>query len=889
MKLGQYIMNCTYPSELIQEIDSKGFHVLDEHDFLKTLVYFSRASTPDLKKLPKTISRRNGTKQSILVVGDSPNLDFYLKLFPFSHYVPIGWISASHSYSFIEGKSYSQLIEMADKFLLLDKSDKLVSGLDDSKSIFMVKKENNESATFHFGSSNDGVKFLSIIPQVINGIVWLGQKTIGLVNKYPGYAPIVDMQNFKNQYIPYAYLGFYNPWDYYFKPFIDYSIEDVYESSSVTISTLKYGDFPPISKDILSTRIIEKTNSVYRKLMSTHADDGILGVYLRGTDYYYTNWHKQPFDPYEAVEMAKQYMESYNLKYVFLSTEDQNNYAVFKKMFQDNLLALERERFFELHYYKEDEANLDCLQTGDNYIIDTLLICRTNGIISGSGSANATIDSFRKGGNVSFFDIIMTKQQNAVVGKVPLIVESHNRNRLKIDLNDNCGDMVTLGEGDMIHLKVKSGAGTTIQITKETPIDINILETYVCSTGPLHEQCPGAEVSLIFYDCSHLALKRKSTDALIFDRPISSVTVMLSVPGNTDVDVLFYIQIEKGPCVTAYEPYRFSTTQIALRSRQDYFYDARFLQKISFSKGVMTFADRDIPICLTEIKLFNDVVRYDHGYIIYSLNNQVFKSIEEIHGSESSSNIKYEQTVDLKWMGKLPVFDLTKQMVRSFVKNMILSNVLEFQQFALGVCKRNYKADLTLAGYIGRIYANGFGVEANIPEACKWYEMCLKGGLKWVIVEYAEMLFKDRSPLFNEELINKVISFETNNSTLFLAGRAFCYGVGVGKDPARAVSYLEMMTEPLPSNYNFVLFDALWSLEDIQRDAYMVSLVSDLSEIGNSGAIARMGKVFHYGRGVEKDLQKSKHYYEIALKKKVFWVNDELKAVLKELDATVNP
>ncbi|KQM10570.1 hypothetical protein AOA81_01385, partial [Methanomassiliicoccales archaeon RumEn M2] len=75
------------------------------------------------------------------------------------------------------------------------------------------------------------------------------------------------------------------------------------------------------------------------------------------------------------------------------------------------------------------------------------------------------------------------------------------------------------------------------------------------------------------------------------------------------------------------------------------------------------------------------------------------------------------------------------------------------------------------------------------------------------------------------------------------------------------------------------LFDILWNIGTPESYEEMVSIITDFSETGDCGAIFRLGRAFRFGKGVEKDLEKSVALFEKASKKISYAKNEQMGAL----------
>jgi hypothetical protein len=73
----------------------------------------------------------------------------------------------------------------------------------------------------------------------------------------------------------------------------------------------------------------------------------VLGVLCRGTDYLLKkpSGHPRQPDPIEVINMAKKIMDEKNCSHLYLATEDEEIYTVFKRHFGGRLLVNSQKRY----------------------------------------------------------------------------------------------------------------------------------------------------------------------------------------------------------------------------------------------------------------------------------------------------------------------------------------------------------------------------------------------------------------------------------------------------------------------------------------------------------------------------------------------------------------
>lgn len=225
--------------------------------------------------------------------------------------------------------------------------------------------------------------------------------------------PIVNMHNSKNAA---AFQGFSTteePWESLFEQPMSYGLNDIKNSKNITLSCKN-----PHSKEkyAIGIRIMENkerllsTSKLFKKYIRPNSpiqdfldtehnriigtQQRVLGVLCRGTDYTLKKpkYHPIQPDPKDMIVKAAEVMEKFNCNKIFLATEDQTAYELFKEHFGDNLLTNDYKKFTtkdldEVKYISQIENNQQQQQMGYLSSINILSKCccfiggRTGGTI----------------------------------------------------------------------------------------------------------------------------------------------------------------------------------------------------------------------------------------------------------------------------------------------------------------------------------------------------------------------------------------------------------------------------------------------------------------------------------------------------------------------------
>ncbi|MDR2593215.1 MAG: hypothetical protein LBC87_00385 [Fibromonadaceae bacterium] len=177
------------------------------------------------------------------------------------------------------------------------------------------------------------------------------------------YIPIIDMQNYDNQYLDGIGTGKENAWEYFFEQPCGFDLSQIRNSKNIIIAGLfaseKMLTFLYYNRDFDSQLFLEfkkvfqkyiKFNEVTKNYINEKEqiikDKRVLGVLARGTDYILKKPSAHPIQPdaFELIEKTKETMQKYNLDFVYLATEDESIFENFSKEFGEKLIHNNQKR-----------------------------------------------------------------------------------------------------------------------------------------------------------------------------------------------------------------------------------------------------------------------------------------------------------------------------------------------------------------------------------------------------------------------------------------------------------------------------------------------------------------------------------------------------------------
>lgn len=259
------------------------------------------------------------------------------------------------------------------------------------------------------------------IPNLLTQYYYNLQKLSYAVEK--GYTPVVDWQNYGR--MPHSedepVHGTTNAWEYYWDQPSKYTLEEVYQSKNVILSTQNIGQFgyipncsmsPPFAQyakklaeqcpKYASMFSFNKETQAYIDNAYDHLLKGkerVLGVIVRGSSYGMTGTvyksHPKQLSINELIKCVYKYLQEWDLEYIFFTNETQELIDIMKQEFKEKLVYLPRLRDSVDRLKNSDAKNPmyapgQKYQTNLDYITEIALLARCNSLLGSMSSGMRT-------------------------------------------------------------------------------------------------------------------------------------------------------------------------------------------------------------------------------------------------------------------------------------------------------------------------------------------------------------------------------------------------------------------------------------------------------------------------------------------------------------------
>jgi len=204
------------------------------------------------------------------------------------------------------------------------------------------------------------------------------------------FIPIIDMKNYPslhNEIHPINKNK--NAWEYYFKKINKYSLNEVYKSKNVYMSSKTFQK--KMSLDMTNNEIsryfsriktkkeiLQKINIFNKKKFKKN--NKILGVHFRGSTYKTARGHGFPLTKELMIKNIQFLIKKFNYNKIFVVTEEQEYLKALKEKFNDKIIFYDSFRMKKLDSYKIYPRKKHRYLLGEEILIETVLLSKCNGL-----------------------------------------------------------------------------------------------------------------------------------------------------------------------------------------------------------------------------------------------------------------------------------------------------------------------------------------------------------------------------------------------------------------------------------------------------------------------------------------------------------------------------
>lgn len=241
------------------------------------------------------------------------------------------------------------------------------------------------------GSRNSSVNFLLIQQRSLKGRGLFSLLSsvlcyIDIAEKY-SLVPVVDFENFHTVYNDEDVLTTKNAWEYYFDQLSKFTLDEVYESQNVYITSSRYPcnyDYSvaniPAIRSVYDRHIRIKDGIVESDLLSTEYSN-VLGVHYRGQEMRRARGHWFPPTTDQMRAAIDLMFERDGYERIFLVTEDLNLLEEIVRVYGDIVLYTDSYRTRGCNAYQAKCRPKHFYNLGRDVINDAVWLSKCGGLV----------------------------------------------------------------------------------------------------------------------------------------------------------------------------------------------------------------------------------------------------------------------------------------------------------------------------------------------------------------------------------------------------------------------------------------------------------------------------------------------------------------------------
>lgn len=193
-----------------------------------------------------------------------------------------------------------------------------------------------------------------------------------------------------------------------------------------------------------------------------------------------------------------------------------------------------------------------------------------------------------------------------------------------------------------------------------------------------------------------------------------------------------------------------------------------------------------------------------------------------------------------------------------------------------------------LYGIIGKIYRDRQDNKSSLCKSLEWYKKC-KPEDEYNRLEYCDTLILDGGAHTGIELISVLydLSLRDNATAMYRLGKLFFNGKFVKTNKDEAMYWIGLSAKKGNSKAKTEYYDLLLKIGTNESYTKMIDYAMKEANRGNLELMARLGRAYRDGKGVEKSLETAAHYLRICYKNnKPCWSAWELFDILIQINTT---
>ena len=170
-------------------------------------------------------------------------------------------------------------------------------------------------------------------------------------------------------------------------------------------------------------------------------------------------------------------------------------------------------------------------------------------------------------------------------------------------------------------------------------------------------------------------------------------------------------------------------------------------------------------------------------------------------------------------------------------------------------------------GRLGKVYHYGRGVPKDLHLARRWLRRAQERDYVWFPEYYETLLASDEK--FHDEACKRCITLSDKGVKHAYVYRARMYrdGFGCEKNTDEAIAWYRKGVSEGMVLAAMELFEIFWANPSPATDKEMIDAILPFANRGSPGCMGRLGRAYHYGRGVPVNLAMAERWTAKACEK----------------------
>ena len=181
--------------------------------------------------------------------------------------------------------------------------------------------------------------------------------------------------------------------------------------------------------------------------------------------------------------------------------------------------------------------------------------------------------------------------------------------------------------------------------------------------------------------------------------------------------------------------------------------------------------------------------------------------------------------------------------------------------------------DMSAMIRMGRACRYGKGVPQDTESALTWFRDATAKDPTW-LPELCDLLLSTGDEECYKEAMDRCLERSKKGSKYAYGNIARMYrdGKGVEKDLHAAAKWMRRAVDADLEGSSLELFDILWAMNEPEKDIDLLKIARPKAVTASPPFMGRLGRMYRYGRGVDKDLHKAAIWLSKAAETDLFWI-----------------